>query len=78
MKLGEIGEDRLLAQLLPKLSRNRSVVLGAGDDCAGLSAVAPAGSSKRCATLSTAVRASLRAAPVAPVLTACRAASCAI
>ena len=34
MKLGEVGEDRLLAQLLPKLSRNRSVVLGAGDDCA--------------------------------------------
>ena len=34
MKLGEIGEDRLLAQLLPALSRNNSVVLGAGDDCA--------------------------------------------
>ena len=34
MKLSEVGEDRLLAQLLPRLSRNRSVVLGAGDDCA--------------------------------------------
>ena len=34
MKLSEFGEDRLLAQLLPGLSRNRSVVLGAGDDCA--------------------------------------------
>lgn len=34
MKLAETGEDRLLAQLLPTLSRNDSVVLGAGDDCA--------------------------------------------
>ncbi len=34
MKLSEAGEDRLLAQLLPLLSRKRSVVLGAGDDCA--------------------------------------------
>lgn len=34
MKLSQAGEDRLLAQLLPALSRNRSVVLGAGDDCA--------------------------------------------
>ena len=34
MKLSEVGEDRLLAQLLPTLSRNSSVVLGAGDDCA--------------------------------------------
>jgi thiamine-monophosphate kinase len=34
MKLGEVGEDRLLEQLLPALPRNRSVVLGAGDDCA--------------------------------------------
>jgi len=34
MTLGEVGEDRLLAQLLPGLSGNRSVVLGAGDDCA--------------------------------------------
>jgi thiamine-monophosphate kinase len=34
MKLSEAGEDRLLAKILPTLSRNRSVVLGAGDDCA--------------------------------------------
>jgi thiamine-monophosphate kinase len=34
MKLGQIGEDQLLARLLPALSRNSSVVLGAGDDCA--------------------------------------------
>jgi thiamine-monophosphate kinase len=34
MKLREVGEDRLLAQLLPALSRSSSVVLGAGDDCA--------------------------------------------
>lgn len=34
MNLGEVGEDRLLAQLLPMLSQNHSVVLGAGDDCA--------------------------------------------
>jgi thiamine-monophosphate kinase len=34
MKLSEAGEDRLLAQLLSTLPRNRSVVLGAGDDCA--------------------------------------------
>jgi thiamine-monophosphate kinase len=34
MKVGEIGEDRLLARLLPALSRDSSVVLGAGDDCA--------------------------------------------
>jgi thiamine-monophosphate kinase len=34
MKLREVGEDRLLAQLIPKLSRNSSVVVGAGDDCA--------------------------------------------
>jgi thiamine-monophosphate kinase len=34
MKLSELGEDRLLAQLLPKLHRNRGVIVGAGDDCA--------------------------------------------
>lgn len=34
MKLREIGEERLLAQLLPALSRDSSVVSGAGDDCA--------------------------------------------
>jgi thiamine-monophosphate kinase len=34
MKLREVGEDRLLTQFLSTLSRNSSVVLGAGDDCA--------------------------------------------
>jgi thiamine-monophosphate kinase len=34
MKLRDVGEDRLLEQLLPKLPRNAEVVLGAGDDCA--------------------------------------------
>ena len=34
MKLRELGEDRLLAQLLPRLPRARSVIAGAGDDCA--------------------------------------------
>jgi len=34
MKLRDVGEDRLLEQLLPKLPRNVKVVLGAGDDCA--------------------------------------------
>jgi thiamine-monophosphate kinase len=34
MNLREVGEDRLLDQLLPKLPRNRSVIVGAGDDCA--------------------------------------------
>ena len=34
MKLREIGEDRLLAQLLPRLRRSSSVVRGTGDDCA--------------------------------------------
>lgn len=34
MKLSELGEDRLLAQLLPKLHRNRRVIVAAGDDCA--------------------------------------------
>ncbi len=31
---GELGEDRLLAHLLPSLSRGRDVVVAAGDDCA--------------------------------------------
>ena len=39
MKLSEVGEDRLLAQLLPKLSRNRGVMAGAGDDCAVVKSV---------------------------------------
>src|SRR5688572_24339572 len=34
MNLRELGEDRLLEQLLPLLPRHRGVVLGAGDDCA--------------------------------------------
>jgi thiamine-monophosphate kinase len=34
MRLREVGEDRLLAQVLPTLSSNNSVILGAGDDCA--------------------------------------------
>lgn len=34
MKLRDVGEDRLLECLLPKLSGNSGIVLGAGDDCA--------------------------------------------
>src|ERR1051325_5054606 len=34
MNLREIGEDRLLAQLFSHFTTDRSVVLGAGDDCA--------------------------------------------
>jgi thiamine-monophosphate kinase len=34
MTLTEVGEDRLLAQLLPMLSRHGLILLGAGDDCA--------------------------------------------
>jgi thiamine-monophosphate kinase len=34
MKLRDVGEDRLLEQLLPNLPRNAGVLLGAGDDCA--------------------------------------------
>src|SRR3954471_4130338 len=34
MKLRDVGEDRLLEQLVPKLSRTSGVLLGAGDDCA--------------------------------------------
>jgi thiamine-monophosphate kinase len=34
MNLRALGEDRLLAQLLPKLPTHGAVVLGAGDDCA--------------------------------------------
>jgi thiamine-monophosphate kinase len=34
MKLREVGEDRLLEQLLKKLRAGRDVVVGAGDDCA--------------------------------------------
>ncbi len=34
MKLRELGEDRLLAQLLPSFSTGRGVICAAGDDCA--------------------------------------------
>ncbi|HKP93702.1 MAG TPA: thiamine-phosphate kinase, partial [Chthoniobacterales bacterium] len=34
MRLRDVGEDRLLEQLLPKLPRNSGIVLGPGDDCA--------------------------------------------
>jgi thiamine-monophosphate kinase len=34
MKLRRLGEDRLLAELLPSLGRHRRVVTRAGDDCA--------------------------------------------
>jgi thiamine-monophosphate kinase len=34
MKLRELGEDQLLSQLLPRLPRHGSVVMGTGDDCA--------------------------------------------
>ena len=36
MKLSELGEDRLLARLLPRLKLNQAVLAGAGDDCAVL------------------------------------------
>jgi len=34
IRCGELGEDRLLDQLLPNLPRTRAVLLGGGDDCA--------------------------------------------
>jgi thiamine-monophosphate kinase len=34
MNLQRVGEDRLLAQILPRLPRGRKVIAGAGDDCA--------------------------------------------
>jgi thiamine-monophosphate kinase len=34
MKLRELGEDRLLGQLLPSFSTGKDVLVGAGDDCA--------------------------------------------
>jgi thiamine-monophosphate kinase len=34
MKLHELGEDRLLGQLLPSFSTRKDVLVGAGDDCA--------------------------------------------
>src|SRR5438128_4120528 len=32
--LRELGEDKLLAQVFPRLNRNSRVIIGAGDDCA--------------------------------------------
>jgi thiamine-monophosphate kinase len=34
IRLGELGEDRLLDQLLPRLSLSKAVAVGPGDDCA--------------------------------------------
>jgi thiamine-monophosphate kinase len=34
MKLGDLGEDQLLDQLLPRLSLKNAVLVGPGDDCA--------------------------------------------
>ena len=34
MRLGELGEDKLLAKILPHLQPNARVITGAGDDCA--------------------------------------------
>jgi thiamine-monophosphate kinase len=39
MKLRELGEDRLLARLLPRLKLKKSVLAGAGDDCAVLQSI---------------------------------------
>jgi len=36
MKLRDLGEDRLLDRLLPRLKSDKSVLAGAGDDCAVL------------------------------------------
>lgn len=41
IRCGELGEDRLLEHLLPMISRSRSVVTGAGDDCAVLRSPGP-------------------------------------
>jgi thiamine-monophosphate kinase len=38
MKLRALGEDKLLARLLPMLPGHRAVILGAGDDCAVVAA----------------------------------------
>jgi thiamine-monophosphate kinase len=34
MKLGDLGEDRLLGQLLARLLSGKAIVMGPGDDCA--------------------------------------------
>ncbi|HEX8279777.1 MAG TPA: thiamine-phosphate kinase, partial [Chthoniobacterales bacterium] len=36
MNLRQLGEERLLERILPDLPRNRSVVIGPGDDCAAV------------------------------------------
>src|SRR6476661_4853436 len=36
MKLRELGEDRLIAQLVARLESRRGVIVGPGDDCAVL------------------------------------------
>jgi thiamine-monophosphate kinase len=38
MKLHALGEDRLLAQLLPKFALRKNIIAGAGDDCAVVAA----------------------------------------
>jgi thiamine-monophosphate kinase len=38
MKLHALGEDRLLAQLLPKFAARKNIIAGAGDDCAVVAA----------------------------------------
>ena len=38
MKLHALGEDRLLAQLLPKFASRKNIIAGAGDDCAVVAA----------------------------------------
>jgi len=38
MKLSALGEDKLLARLLPMLPRRGAVIVGAGDDCAVVAA----------------------------------------
>src|SRR5438034_10989525 len=43
MKLRQVGEDRLLDQLLPSLPLGKTVVAGAGDDC-GVVEMPPGGS----------------------------------
>jgi thiamine-monophosphate kinase len=41
MKLREVGEDRLIAQLVARLDSRRDVVAGPGDDCAVLAGTKP-------------------------------------
>jgi thiamine-monophosphate kinase len=38
MKLHALGEDRLLAQLLPKFAARKNIIAGAGNDCAVVAA----------------------------------------